>query len=164
MKRTIIAISAAILAMSCSKTGYIIYEDNVASRIYFTNAVSSQIVSVDAIDADGNCFLTLKCAGNNSERTTVSIGYDTDALDVYNAKTGMEYAAIPQDCFSIPQSTFTMDTGDNCQITFPVHIEAGSVMSLGEGYLLPLSISSDKPADIVYEFKTVFLQFNLNQH
>ena len=164
MKRTIIAISAAILAMSCSKTGYIIYEDNVASRIYFTNAVSSQIVSVDAIDADGNCFLTLKCAGNNSGSTAVSIGYSPEALEIYNVKTGMEYKTLPQECFMLPQSSFTMDTSDNCQITFPVRIEAELVKSLGEGYLLPLSISSDKPADIVYEFKTVFLQFNLNQH
>lgn len=150
----------------CTKGEYIIYEDEIACKVYFVQAVTSElhIVSEESLDETGCVTFALYCAGNNHDEVSVDVLPDQYALDIYNVENGLDLVMLPDKYWSVGQKTFVMDTRGMYQQQVHVAIDFDAVKSDGlnvSSYIIPLSAETPSMADVTYDYRTVFIQLSL---
>lgn len=166
LKTLVCAAAAVFLIPSCTKSQYIIYENDIQSKVYFTAAESNPLVDVSAADLDEEgCFsLCIYNAGNNSYEISVSVKVDENALKIYSVEEGVEYKLLPEKYWSLPQTSFTMDTEDNYQVYMPVQLDIAQFEADGlepDVYVLPLTLVADSTTNLTFDYKTVYIRFKL---
>ena len=169
MKKTLISLLfTAVLGIlaGCTKSGNIIYEDGIASKVYFVQAATAQVaeVSEESLDESGTVAFCIYNAGNNEGDITVSVSADPDALDIYNIENGTSYQMLPEKYWYLAGDTFVMDTRENYQAFVPVYLDfvAMRTDAIDAGsYLLPLSVSTPDLNNITYDYKTLFVKIVL---
>ena len=103
--------TAAVLLMpACTKSQYILYENDIQSKVYFTAAATNPLVEVSAADLDenGEYGLCIYNVGNNDGKITVEVYVDDEALTIYNIEQGRSYQILPQECYSLSRTSFTL--------------------------------------------------------
>lgn len=154
------------LLSGCTKSGNVVYEDEIASKVYFVQAVTNplQTVSAESLDESGAVTFCIYNAGNNSGNITVGVVADQDALDIYNVENGTSYRLLPEKYWSLEKDSFVMDTSENYQayMRLTVDFEAVRADALDvAGYLLPLSIEAPSLKDVNYDYMTLFIRLSL---
>ncbi|WP_294081752.1 BT_3987 domain-containing protein [Proteiniphilum sp. UBA5384] len=93
--------------------------------------------------------------GYDAQKSTVTIHVDEEALDSYNEENGTDFRLLPSFSYEMETSL----TLDNENRTNYVKIKLNSSPTgVGDGYILPLSISCANPAWINEAKKTMLLQ------
>lgn len=157
---------AVLLIPSCTKSQYKIYENDIQSKVYFTVAESNPLVTVSADDLDENgcCSLCIYNAGNNSDEITVEVVVDETAMKIFSVENGVEYELLSEKYWSLPQTSFTMDTNDRNQVYMSVALDIAQFKADGldpEKYILPLSLTADSTTNLTFDYKTVYIKVGL---
>lgn len=142
----------------------IIYEGDIASVVYFIEAVGDplKVVSTSDLDTDGCMTYTLYDAGNNSATVAVSVYEDANALDIYNVKHSSHLKMLPEAYYNIGQTSYSLDTGKNYRKEVKVRLDIRRFLADGldpEEYILAMSVGSDDVKAISPENKTLFIKF-----
>lgn len=150
----------------CTKGEYAVYEDEISSKVYFVQAVTSAVATVSeaSLNESGTVEFCIYNAGNNKETITVNVIADQDALDIYNVEKDLSMQMLPEKYWSIAQSTFIMDTEDNYQafVKLALDFKAAAADGLDIGsYLLPLSLVTPSMKNVTYDYRTLFIQMSL---
>ncbi len=166
LKIFVCAAAAVLLLPSCTKSQYILYENDIVSKAYFPIAERNPLIEVSPDDLDENgCYqLCIYNAGNNSGEITVDVAADEYALKVYSVETGTDYRLLPAEYWSLLKSSYTLDTGDNRQAFMSVQLDIAGFDAAGlpaEEYLLPLSLYTGDQANLSYDLKTVYIKLSL---
>lgn len=162
----ILLLLGVLMPSGCTKGEYVLYEDGIACKVYFVQAVGSVLKTVTeaSLDESGCVSYCIYCAGNNSDKMTVNVVQDQYALDVYNVENGLSLEMLPQKYWSLEKSTFVMDTEDNYQALVHVAVDFGAVRSDGldvSAYVIPLSVETPSIADVNYDYRSIFIQLSL---
>lgn len=106
-------------------------------------------------DVEDGYQLWIYKGGYDAQKATVTIHIDEEALDTYNEENQTDFRLLPSFFYEM-ESSLTLD---NEHRTNYVNIKLSSLpQGVGDGYILPLSISSSNPEWINDDKKTVLLQ------
>lgn len=162
------AVAAVCLSAlaGCSRQQYRLYENNIGSKVYFVQAVSSPVleVSEDDLDESGNVALSIYNAGNNSDNITVRVSMDENACRIYNIEQDADCQVLPQKYWSLPQPEFIMDTRENSQVYMPLKLGISSFRADGlnpEEYILPLTVFAGSTQNVTFDYKTIYVKLAL---
>lgn len=163
---TTLSVLILVLLAGCTKSENKVYEDEIATKVYFVQAVTSPLQTVTESDLDetGSVTYCIYNAGNNSGQITVGVTADQDALDIYNVENSTSYQMLPEKYWSLVQDTFVMDTEENYQAYVQLTVDFDAVRADGldtGSYLLPLSVSAPSMASVTYDYMTLFIRISL---
>lgn len=164
MKKIQILVMAVLAAVFSSCKPGLIYEDAIASVVYFVEAVDNPVktVGVPDLDKEGCVSYTIYNAGNNSSSITVNVSVDDSTLDIFNVKNSTSLKMMPKDYYSIGQSSFVLDTKENYRQTLKVRLDVDRFLADGldpEDYILALTIASDDVKSVSPDNKSLFIKF-----
>ena len=154
------------LLSGCTKSGNVVYEDEIASKVYFVQAVTDplQTVSAESLDESGAVTFCIYNAGNNSDNITVRVSVDENACRIYNIEQDADCQVLPQKYWSLPQPEFIMDTRENSQVYMPLKLGISSFRADGlnpEEYILPLTVFAGSTQNVTFDYKTIYVKLAL---
>ncbi len=166
IKFLMLLVSVAGVFASCNQNQYMVYEDNIASKVYFVQAKTSAELNVSESSLEGSNIVSLSVynGGNNSESLNVEVFADAEALDIYNVEKSAEFQMLPEKYWSLSDSQFVMNTSDRNQVILGLSIDFAALAADGldmNDYILPLSLKTEHAKNVNYDYKTVFVKLSL---
>lgn len=118
----------------------------IDSRIYIAESTSlSYEAKKVTVDEKGSVVSVTPRAGKNvTEDVEVTLGLNPQAIDIYNAKNGTNYIALPEGSYTLDQNTVVIKAGESLAPTVKVSIKPLSkeMADSGNKYALPIAITS----------------------
>ncbi|MEG0806836.1 MAG: DUF1735 domain-containing protein [Alistipes sp.] len=164
MKKIIIfALTTALFtAMSCTdnrEDGYLV------DRVYLVKAeLQTYISTSNQTDTTATAW-TVK-GGLNGSTCTVTYALDATYLADYNQAYGTTYEMLPEACYTLKQTIFTLGKKE-MRAEFAVNynpakiLELGGNVSLKDKYALPIRITADG-LDVVAQKDRVLMTFDVS--
>lgn len=120
--------------------------DAIDSRIYIAESTSlSYEAKKVTVDDKGSVVSVTPRAGKNVVNDVeVTLGLNPQAIDIYNAKNGTNYIAIPEELFTLEHNKVVIKKGESLAPTVKISIKPLSqeMIDSGNKYALPVAITS----------------------
>lgn len=136
-KIVMLFLAAALCALSCSKSDYVVYE-NIPAAFYISE---SGIVAVD--DLQNSLTFTVVKGGDAHYTAQVSIVEDTRLIVKHNISNNLNYTPLPQECYTLSESNFSFSE-EEVSKQFSITFAAEQIATLDKGsYAVALALESD---------------------
>jgi len=119
---------------------------------------SSNAILFPPTDASDTAWFYLNYAAADvaPQDEVITIAFDQNALDAYNALGGNQYAKFPDSIFSFTTTTVTVKKGNNYSAKVPLVIYPDQV-DLLENYMFPITITAAPAGSTISSnFKTIY--------